>query len=346
MPSPTPNPGGNAAEATAWTTRRLLEWIAGHLGDQGVDSPRPCAELLVAAAVGCDRMRLYMEPERVASAEERERLRDWVARAAGHEPVQYLVGEAWFHGRQYEVDRSTLIPRPSTECLVECAVEALSGLASPRFLEIGTGTGCVSVAILDALDRPSRAESRRRAAAVADGLVFEPTDSEDGEQASEESEPEAAVAPQAATAVAVELVPGALALAERNVQRHGFADRIDLRVGSLFEPVDRSEFGTFDFLVSNPPYVSDAEWAKCAENVRNHEPETALRGGADGLSVIRPLVARSASVLRPGGGLAIEIQYDQGPAVQQLFIDAGFDAVQVVKDFEGHERVVVGRTAG
>ena len=123
-----PPTGSNAHEqpARTWTTRKLLDWIANRLEEAGVDAPRVCAELLVSAAIGCDRLRLYMEPERVAGEDERERLRDWVRRASSHEPVQYLVGETTFNGRAFEVDRSTLIPRPSTLALVE-HMESVTG---------------------------------------------------------------------------------------------------------------------------------------------------------------------------------------------------------------------------
>ncbi|MEE2895514.1 MAG: hypothetical protein VX726_07185 [Planctomycetota bacterium] len=100
------------SEDGPWTTRRLLQWIRTHLESRRIDSPRVCAELMVAAAIGSERLRLYMEPDRHASDEERDLLRDWVRRASRHEPVQYLVGEAWFHGLRFEVDSSTLIPRP------------------------------------------------------------------------------------------------------------------------------------------------------------------------------------------------------------------------------------------
>ena len=306
----------------------------------GVDSPRPCAELLLTAVIGCDRMRLYMEPERVASDQERETLRDWVSRAAAHEPVQYLVGEAWFHGRLYEVDRSTLIPRPATEVLVDQSVAAVRDLDGPNILEIGTGTGCVITSILDALDRPNRAASRRKAAAIADGLVFESeSKDEDSEETTTEEEPEF----NPATAVAIELVEEAVELARRNIDRHGFAERVDIKQGSLFEPLTAADRGRFDLLVANPPYVSDSEWERCEPNVRDYEPESALRAGADGLAIIKPLVEGAVKAVRSGGVVAIEIQYDQGPAVAALFQSAGLTDVEVHKDLEDHDRVVVGR---
>ena len=114
-----------------------------------VDSPRICSELMVSTAIRCERLRLYMEPDRVATEAERETLRDWVRRASLHEPVQYLVGEAWFRGHRFEVDSSTLIPRPSTETLVEVAAAHLAGLDHPPLiLEPCTGTGWAGIALL------------------------------------------------------------------------------------------------------------------------------------------------------------------------------------------------------
>lgn len=321
--------------SAVWTTRKLLDWIASRLAEHEVESPRVCAELLVSAALGCDRLRLYMEPERVASNQERDMLRDWVRRASAQEPVQYLVGETWFHGRSFEVNRSTLIPRPATETLVECAIDLIREVDGARMIEIGTGTGCVTTAILDALDRPSRAEARRKAAAIADQLPF---------QAGEVPEvPTDSAVVNLATAVAIELVPEAAELARRNLQRHGFDSRVEVRVGSLFEPLKAEDHGTFDLLVSNPPYISDAEWEKCAANVREFEPEVALRGGQDGLDLIRSLIAGASGVLKQGGWLALEIQYNQADLITALLEEAGLSFVALHQDHEAHDRVIIAK---
>ena len=117
-----------------WTTRRLLAWIHPHLEGRGVEAPRVVAEMLLAHVFGCDRMRLYMEVDRPSSPEELQRLRGLVARAANHEPVHYLIGEASFFWRQYRVSESTLIPQPCTEVLVEHVSTGPAGRAprSPR----------------------------------------------------------------------------------------------------------------------------------------------------------------------------------------------------------------------
>ena len=298
--------------------------------------------MLVSGAIGCDRLRLYMEPERISSDEERDILRDLVTRATRNEPIQYLVGEGWLHGRAYEVDSSTLIPRPSTETLVEHASKLLETVAGARILEIGIGAGCVTVSILDALDRPGRAESRRKAAAIADALPFQKANEDTTEEISEPNEPD--VIP--AEVVAVEIVPEAAELAKRNLLRHGVLDRTDIRVGSLYETLESHHRNSFDLIVSNPPYISDEEWARCEPNVKDYEPETALRGGTDGLDVIRPLIAQASDYLQAGGWLAIEIQHDQGPAVAALCKDSGFTSVGVHKDHEGHDRVALAQWSG
>ncbi|MFO0873476.1 MAG: peptide chain release factor N(5)-glutamine methyltransferase [Phycisphaerales bacterium] len=142
MPSPTSAP-------RRWTTRELLQWTSGHFREKGVDSPRVCAEMLLAHVLGCERMRLYMEADRPAAPEELVRFRELVARAGRHEPVQYLVGHAWFFSRKLEVDASTLIPRPSTETVVETALVHFRehAIDAPRVLDLCTGSGCIAISI-------------------------------------------------------------------------------------------------------------------------------------------------------------------------------------------------------
>src|SRR5262245_22866742 len=105
-------------EGKTWTTRSLLAWMTDRFRAGGIDAPRVVAEMLLSHTLGCDRLRLYMESDRPAAPTERQVLRGLVQRALDHEPVQYLVGRAWFFSREFEVDRAVLIPRPCTEGLV------------------------------------------------------------------------------------------------------------------------------------------------------------------------------------------------------------------------------------
>lgn len=253
--------------------------------------------MLLGHVLGCERMRLYMEADRPATAEELATLRALVARATKHEPVQHLVGHAWFFTRRFEVDRSTMIPRPCTEKLVELALESIRSreLAAPRVLDLCTGTGCIAISI----------------AAQVPG----------------------------ATVVATDVASDALALARRNAEAHRVADRVEFREGSLWEPVADGE--VFDVICANPPYIPDAEWPDVAPNVREWEPELALRGGSDGLDLVRPVIAGAAGHLSPGGVLLVEIASCTADAVAGLLSEAGLPGV-VVADDEGLLRVARG----
>lgn len=307
-------PGTDAPRTDGpWTTRRLLHWITGFLDGKSVDSPRVCAELLLSHVFACERTRLYMEVDRPASAGELARLRELVRRAGDQEPVQYLVGETWFHARPWFVDRSTLIPRPATETLVELAVAwARARGGSVRALDLCTGSGCVAVAVVAALVTPRRGTG------------------------------EPPVAPADATAVATDLVPAAIELARRNAARHGAESRIDFRVGDLFDPLRADERASFDLLLANPPYISDAEFAQCEPNVRDHEPAAALRGGPDGLRVVTPLVRGAARWLRPEGRLLVEIAASQADPARRLVESCeGLRFSSIERDHEGLDRVLV-----
>ncbi|MHC4995411.1 MAG: class I SAM-dependent methyltransferase, partial [Planctomycetota bacterium] len=108
---------------TPWTTRRLLDWTTAFLESKRVDSPRLAAEILLAYTLRVQRIKLYMELDRPASEIERAAYRSLVERAAHHEPVQYLTGEAHFFSLVFDVDPRVLIPRPCTEMLVEHVIQ-------------------------------------------------------------------------------------------------------------------------------------------------------------------------------------------------------------------------------
>ncbi len=336
----TPHP----SESAVWTTRRLLDWIRGHLEKHGIDGARVCAEMLVTSVLGCERVRLYMEPDRPASPQERAALRDLVARAARHEPVQYLVGEAWFFSRPFEVGSAVLIPRPSTETLVDAALQWCRSQApgsTLRGVDVGTGSGCIATSLVAEMQPKARVSDRfeevRRQRAIAARR-----EAEEGAEptAVDEGEPPIAADPIRLSMLAVDCSREALAVAVRNASRHGVAEAIEFEESDLL--IAAMKRGPFDLICSNPPYISDAEWGKVAANVRDHEPTVALRGGRDGLDLIRRLIAQAPSCLRPQGAIFIEIQFDQGPAVGELLKAAGFGDVQVLRDHEGHDRVVRG----
>ena len=130
-----------------WTIQRMLGWGTSFFTEKGVDSPRLSMEWLLSDALGLKRLDLYVQFDRPLSSSELERLRPWVKRRAAHEPLQYIIGKADFHKIKVEVDRSVLIPRPETEELVELILEANPTGSVRRVLDIGTGSGCIAIAL-------------------------------------------------------------------------------------------------------------------------------------------------------------------------------------------------------
>ncbi|MEX2214455.1 MAG: peptide chain release factor N(5)-glutamine methyltransferase [Phycisphaeraceae bacterium] len=280
-----------------WTTRRLLAWTAEHFEKKGIDSPRLSAEMLLAHVLGVKRIKLFIEADRPASELERAAFRDLVERAIQHEPVDYLVGHAPFFSMMFKVTPAVLIPRPSTETLVEHIIQHAKrtpGYRSPLIADVCTGSGIIAIALAKHLP--------------------------------------------GCHVIATDISDEALAIAKENAQAHGVTQHIDFHQGNLLEPLGVQRVR---YLVSNPPYISDAEWAQVEPNVKDYEPERALRGGADGLQLIRPLIAQAKRFIEPPGQLVLEIAASQKEAVLALAQEAGLENAHVLADHEGLPRVLV-----
>lgn len=147
------------------------------------------------------------------------------------------------------------------------------------------------------------------------------------------------------TVVAIDASSRALEVARENARATGLAERVDFREGSLFAPLGAGE--TFDVVVSNPPYVAEAEASLLEPEVGTWEPSEALFGGPDGLAVIRPLVAGAGGHLNAGGLLALEVGAGQaGPVVAEVEATGAYDDVRVRRDLAGRERLVLATRSG
>lgn len=292
----------SAAEPGAvrsWTVLELLRWTQEHFRGKGIASARLDAECLLAHALGCDRLRLYLEYDKPVQAEERRRFRELVRRRGGARvPVAQLTGTREFWSLPLAVTQDVLSPRPETESLVE---EALARLPDPeaevRVLDLGTGSGAVALAI--ARERPK------------------------------------------ARVTATDLSEAALAVARRNAEALGVADRLHFAAGDLF---GAAPAGGWDLVVSNPPYLADAEAAGLAPEL-GHEPSAALFAGPRGTEVLRRIVDEAPAHLAPGGALAVEIAPAQAGDVRQWLEDRGFGGIRVRRDLAERPRVVSGRLA-
>jgi release factor glutamine methyltransferase len=257
----------------------------------GIESPRLTIELLLAHLLKKKRLDLYMEFERELDEPTLKRLREMVKRRAAGEPLQYITGEAEFCGLKLAVDHRVLIPRPETELLVESVIQR----KPQKIVDVGTGSGCVAVALASRL--PS------------------------------------------AEIWAVDVSEEALEVAKTNATRHSVEKKVRFLQSDLLGKLPDSFMA--DAIVSNPPYIASGDWAKLPGEVKDFEPVRALVAGEDGLEAIHRLAMDARRVLSPSGLVALEIGAGQRAAVGRLFAKNDFDIVEVVKDLQGHERVVV-----
>ena len=281
--------------------RNVLDAIqraAAYLERKAVPGARLDAEILLGFVLGRSRVSLYTGFDLPLAEDEIARYRELLTRRAAGEPTAYLLGEREFWSLSFVVDRRVLIPRPDTERLIELALERAPGLgASPRILDLCTGSGAIAVVLAKELP--------------------------------------------GAHVVAVELSADALGVARVNVARHGVEARVSLREGDLFAPL--ADEAPFALIVSNPPYVRHADIAHLQPEVAYHEPRLALDGGADGLTLIRRLLAEAPRYMSPGAWILCEIGMDQGADVRALATAAGLEAVDVLRDLAGHERTLAAR---
>jgi release factor glutamine methyltransferase len=324
----------------AWTIGRLLTWTIDYLGRHGVENPRLDAEVLLATARGCRRIDLYAAYGEPADEQTRTAFRDLVRRRAAGMPVAYLVGKREFYSLEFEVTPDVLIPRPETELVVV----ALLDQVKKRQAEVMRGSPDPARASTEGLlpealrpsvepvarsaDRPQQSADRPQTLAIADvgtgsGILA------------------VCAAKYIANSrvTAIDISPSALAVAKRNAERHGVAERITFVESDLFDKLPSE--ASFDYIVSNPPYVSTAEMANLAADVREHEPHVALHAGEGGTDVIKPLVDQSAQRLRAGGALIMEVSPMIAADVERLLKNStDFELGATMRDLAGHPRVI------
>ncbi len=144
----------------------------------------------------------------------------------------------------------------------------------------------------------------------------------------------------AAKGLGIDISEEALAVARDNAAALGLAGRVALLRSDWSAILDE---GTFDLVVSNPPYIANHVIETLEPEVRDYEPRLALEGGPDGLDHYRTLAPEILRVLKPGGRFAVEIGYDQKEPVETLFRSAGAEGVQTIRDLSDRDRVVVGK---
>jgi release factor glutamine methyltransferase len=306
--------------------RTALRQGLAQLRDAHVSSYTLAAELLLLHVLGRERTWIYAHPEEELSAADAQRYLSLSARRARSEPTQHLTGKQEFWDLEFEVTPDVLIPRPETEHVIEVALDRLAvrELRAGRkqrlsgeglqIADIGTGSGCIAVALAKELP----------------GAIIYATD----------------------------ISSAALAVAQRNAERHSVSGQVHFIQSNLLDQVSvvgaqnaAPLLGThpdaashqsplFDLIASNPPYIGRREAATLMPEVRDYEPEIALYGGEEGYELYAGLIAQSATHLKPGGILVLELGHNSLPAVQPLLEASGWTNIGVTKDLAGIPRII------
>jgi release factor glutamine methyltransferase len=312
--------------------RTALKNGIAQLREADVPSFTLVAELLLLHVLGRDRTWLYAHPEAIIAVADTERFFVLIARRAAGEPTQHLTGKQEFWGLEFEVTPDVLIPRPETEHVIEVALDRLAlrevragrpqrnDGAGLHIADIGTGSGCIAVALAKELPgamlyatdiSPAALEVARRNATrngVASRIHFA----------------ESNLLDRWLPAGARYIVP----LDENSA------------TGAHESQVMGHELPLFDLIASNPPYIGRREAPTLTREVRDHEPESALYGGEEGYELYGGLIAQAATHLKPGGILVLELGHDSLPAVQPLLDATNWTNVGVTNDLAGIPRVI------
>lgn len=279
-----PEPGRRPSIANA------LELAAEHLQRAGVLNARREATALWAALAGVRPGDVWLGRDGEPDAPVADKFWAAVERRASGVPFPYVVGHVAFRTLQLRCDARALIPRPETEGLVGLVLEWAKeegGIAA----DVGTGTGCIALAL--------------------------------------------AVEGRFERVIAVERSPEAAALARENVALVRPPVPVEIRDGELLAPLAGARYRA---IVSNPPYITAAEYDALDPAVREHEPRAALLSGADGLATTRALFAGAAALLAAGGVLALEIDERRGDAVRALAHEHGWARIGIHDDLFGRPR--------
>ena len=357
---------------------QLIAQAALTLDAAGVGTPRLDAELLLAAACGLDRTALYMRGSEPAPRGSVETFRGFLARRQRREPLQYIVGRQEFWSLEFTVTPAVLIPRPETELLVELALEVLRPVLSvgtnARHLGVSPPTLGSDEGVSKLAGRASGRSNRPAELQQSPPTGLQTQIREGGEPlqwASSDSAgefiprprhdmPVATYSPRQICDVgtgsgciavalahelpnadvwALDLSTPALAVAELNAQRLGVSERVRCLRSDLFAAVAHQRFS---IIVANPPYLGGDDFADLQPELA-YEPQAALDGGGDGLSVVRRLLAAAPDRLVEAGWLLMEIGCEQAAAVERLARAAGFKTISIRSDYAGLPRVLMAR---
>jgi release factor glutamine methyltransferase len=312
------SPFASAPSRPIMDLRSALRDGIAQLEREHVPSAALAAELLLMHTLGQDRAWLYAHPEQELAAATRDQYFSLIAQRCNGVPTQHLTGHQEFWGLDFEVTPDVLIPRPETEHVIEVALEHLgicSGTGSARreqafrIADVGTGSGCIAIALAHELPAAQIIATDISAAAL-----------------------EVARRNAARHGVASRIDFVECNLLDFLLHKSRVADHPSLTLTA-------SEPDSLDLIASNPPYIGHHEAATLPREVREHEPAVALFGGETGTEIYAPLVAQAAILLKPGGVLVLELGHNSAELVPHLLAPPEWTSIAITNDLAGIPRI-------
>lgn len=285
------------------TIRELLIEATKDLEDLGIRTARLDAEILLYNILGVERIYLHVYPEKEVGQDHEKLFLDQIEKRKKHMPIQYIINNQEFMALDFWVEEGVLIPRPDTESLVEKVIEIYKDHYSPENVNI-LEIGTGSGAIIVSL-------AKYIENAKLDGI---------------------------------DISAKAISISKKNAKANKVDHKIEFSKGSLFDPLlNKGKEKTYDFIVSNPPYIAKDVMDTLDSGVKDYEPHLALEGGEDGLDFYKDISREAGKYLKDSGYLVFEIGYDQGQAISKLLQENNFEKIDIVKDLAGLDRVVWGK---
>ena len=263
------------------------------LSEKKIKTAELDSEILMSKAINKEKKFLILNFNNEIPKENLNIFNDLVNQRSKGKPIAYLLKKKEFWKNEFIVDRNVLIPRPDTEILVEQALELTKNKNKLNLLDVGVGSGCVLLSILN--------EKKN----------FYGT--------------------------GIDICGKSLSICRVNSHKLGLKKRIKLFKSNI----DNFQYGKYDLIISNPPYIKKYDLKCLDKDVIGFEPKQALDGGIEGLSEIRKVISKSSELIKKNGFLILEIGFDQKNRVKQILQNKGFYIKKIVKDLSGHDRCIV-----
>ncbi|ABV74002.1 tRNA (guanine-N(7)-)-methyltransferase [Rickettsia canadensis str. McKiel] len=303
-----------------YSIKETLSDATDKLNKIGINSSQLEARILLQHVINTPLQYLLIKLDEQLNQSEIEAFEKLLERRLKHEPIAYIIGVKEFYSREFIVNKHVLIPRGDTELLVDIVVALVKRC---HYRESRNPVNHYMDTCLRGYDTRLQTNNIKilelgtGSGCIAISLLCELPN---------------------ANVIATDISLDAIEVARNNALKHHVTDHIQIIHSNWFENIENQKF---DFIVSNPPYISNTEKSEMAIETINYEPHLALFAEENGLQSYKTIAENAKKFLKQNGKLALEIGFKQKETVIQIFLDQGYNLENVYKDLQGYSRVIL-----